>query len=284
MRFLIIATLVLVGAAGCAPQTEPNEEIWIPLFNGVDMNDWEIKITGRDYNDNYENTFRVEDGVIKVAYDQYDEFSSDFGVLFYHEPFSHYRLAIEYRFVGEQLSGGPGWALRNSGIMIHSQSAESMLTDQDFPISIEVQLLGGTGKGERTTANLCTPGTHVEMDGELVTTHCINSTSKTYHGEQWVRVEILVLGSERISHVIDGMTVLEYEKPQIGGGAVDPFDPAIKADGTLLGNGYIALQSESHPIEFRLVELLNLKGCTDSDASNYKTYFVESDESTCSYD
>jgi hypothetical protein len=80
--------------------------------------------------------------------------------------------------------------------MLHSPPATSMGKDQDFPISIEVQLLGGLGKGPRTTANLCTPGTNVEMGGKLFTPHCVNSASKTYDGDQWVRVEVEVLGDE----------------------------------------------------------------------------------------
>ena len=87
-------------------------------------------------------------------------------------------IAAEYRFVGEQVQGGPAWAMRNNGLMLHAPDPKTMLKDQDFPISIEVQLLGGLGDGKpRTTANLCTPGTNVVMSGKLVTAHCINSTS-----------------------------------------------------------------------------------------------------------
>jgi hypothetical protein len=160
--------------------------------------------------------------------------------------------------VGEQAPGGANWALRNSGVMIHSQSAKSMAKNQDFPISIEVQLLGGNGTGERSTANLCTPGTNVVIKGQLITEHCLNSRSKTYNGEQWVRVEVLVLGDSLVKHIVNGDTVFEYSKPQIGGGVVSNFDPAVKQDGKLLTAGYIALQSESHPIDFRKVEIRRL--------------------------
>lgn len=183
--------------------------------------------------------------------------------------------------MGEQARGGQDWALRNSGVMIHSQSARSMAKDQDFPISIEVQLLGGNGRDDRSTANLCTPGTHVVMDGKLVTTHCLKSRSKTYHGEQWVRVEVLVLGDSLIKHIVNGDTVFEYAKPQIGGGVVNNFDPAVKQDGKPLTNGYIALQSESHPIDFRKVELLNLVGCMDRRSASYRPYYLRSDPSSC---
>ncbi|HYT82213.1 MAG TPA: DUF1080 domain-containing protein [Gemmatimonadales bacterium] len=237
----------------------PDRNEWIQLFNGRDLEGWDVKITGRDLNDNWANTFRVEGGLLKVRYDGYDAFNGRFGHLFYREPFSHYIIAVEYRFVGDQAPGGPGWALRNSGIMVHSQSARSMGKDQDFPISIEVQLLGGAASGERPTANLCTPGTHVVMDGKLFTPHCLNSRSKTYRGDQWVRVEVVVLGDSLIRHIVNGDTVMEYTKPQIGGGNVSGFDPAVKRDGTPLTAGYIALQSESHPIDFRKVEVRKLR-------------------------
>jgi len=179
--------------------------------------------------------------------------------MFYKLPFSSYLLAVEYRFTGEQAKGGPEWAFRNSGAMIHCQSPESMGLKQDFPISIEVQLLGGNGKDERHTANLCTPGTNVVFDGKLFTNHCIDSKSKTYHGDQWVSITVLVLGDSIVKHIVEGDTVLVYEKPQIGDGNVSNYDPKEKVDGQLLKKGYISLQSESHPIEFRKVELFDLE-------------------------
>ena len=232
---------------------------WTQLFNGKDIDDWSPKITGHAFDENYANTFRVEGGVLKVSYDGYRSFNSTFGHLFYKKKYSYYLLGVEYRFTGTQCKDGPGWAFRNSGVMLHCQSPQSMMQAQDFPISIEAQFLGGNGKDERTTANLCTPGTNVVMKGNLFTTHCVNSTSKTYHGDQWVRVELLVLGDSLIRHIIDKQIVLEYTKPQIGGGNVASFDPAAKKDGKALKEGYISLQSESHPIEFRKVEIINLE-------------------------
>jgi hypothetical protein len=226
----------------------------------------------------------VESGVLKVVYDQYDTFGSRFGHLFYKTPFSHYVLAVEYRFVGEQAKDGPDWAFRNSGAMIHGQPVETMRKQQDFPICIEVQFLGGRGDGKpRSTANLCTPGTNVVMNGKLETTHCVNSSSKTFDGDQWVRAEIEVHGDGAIVHKVNGETVLSYEKPQIGGGNVAKHDPAVKKDGQLLAGGTISLQAESHPVEFRKVELLNLVGCMDKKAKNYKTYFEKNDPAACRY-
>ncbi len=264
-------------------KNDPDQKEWRQLFNGKDLKDWKIKIRGYALGDNFGNTFRVENGVIRVGYEKYDQYNERFGHMFFKEKFSHYIIAAEYRFIGEQCPGGPGWATRNSGIMLHCQSPESMGKDQDFPISIEAQLLGGLGKGPRTTANLCTPGTNVEMDGKLFTPHCINSKSKTYDGDQWVRAEILVDGDKQIKHMVNGETVLSYEKPQIGGGNVSGHDPAVKKDGMLLSEGYISLQSESHPIEFRKVELLNLVGCMDAKATNFKSYYLKADNSKCQY-
>jgi hypothetical protein len=278
---------VFVGGPGgrVSAQTaknDPNQKEWIQLFNGRDLKDWSIKFSKHDLGENFNNTVRVENGLLKVRYDKWDTFNGEFGHFFYKEPFSYYLLAAEYRFVEQQVKGGPGWANRNNGLMLHSQDPKTMLKDQDFPISIEVQLLGGLGDGKpRTTLNLCTPGSNVVMNGKLFTSHCTNSKSKTYDGDQWVRVEVLVHGDELMRHIIDGETVLEYTKPQIGGGNVAPVDPAIKVDGTPMTGGYISLQAETAPIDFRKVELLNLAGCMDPKASNFKTYFVKSDPAKC---
>jgi 3-keto-disaccharide hydrolase len=240
-----------------AEDTTPNANGWISLFNGKDLAGWTPKIKGYELGDNFGNTFRVEDGVMKVSYDQYNRFDRKYGHIFYKDKFSHYRIRIEYRFVGEQCSGGEGWATRNSGVMLHCQPPETMAKDQDFPVSIEVQFLGGLGKGQRTTANLCTPGTHIVMNGKLIKQHCTNSKSKTYDGDQWVTVEAEVHGDKLIKHFVNGEEVLSYEQPQY-----DDSDatarPLIKNGQMLIQEGYISLQSESHPIEFRKVELLPL--------------------------
>jgi len=276
--------LALVSLAAPAAAADPETKEWIPLFNGKDLTGWVPKLTGYEAGVNFGNTFRVENGVLRVAYDQYDSFGGRFGHLFYKTAFSHYVIAVEYRFTGEQTKGGPEWGFRNSGIMIHGQPVETMGKDQDFPISIEVQLLGGRGDGSaRPTANLCTPGTNVVMNGKLETTHCVSSTSKTFDGDQWVRVEAEVHGSGTIIHRVNGETVLQYEKPQIGGGNVAGYDAAVKRDGEILEGGSISLQAESHPVEFRKVEFLNLVGCMDKKAKNYKSYYEKDDASACRY-
>ena len=281
MRTPLLALLLLLSSVAFGQKNAAKED-WKQLFNGKNLEGWDVKIRGNDLNDNFGNTFRVEDGKMVVRYDQYDDFARKYGHIFYKGDFSYYRIAVEYRFVGEQAPKGEGWAFRNSGVMIHGQPAATMGKEQDFPASIEVQLLGGNGK-KRTTCNLCTPGTNVVIDGKLVTQHCVNSTSQTYDGDQWVRAEVLVLGDSLVQHFVNGEKVLEYNKPQIGGGNVSGHDPALLVNGKLLDHGSISLQSESHPIEFRKVQLLNLKGCMNPKAKNYKSYYVKADNTACNY-
>ena len=258
---LLVVLSVVLSVLAVAAQDVPKGGTWVPLFNGKDLDGWTPKIKGYEAGDNFGNTFRVESGVLKVSYDGYGgKFDNRFGHLFYKSPFSNYLLRAEYRFVGEQAPGGPEWAFKNSGFMIHGQSPQSMRKDQDFPVSIEVQLLGGKGQGARTTANVCSPGTNIVMGGALVTKHCNNSSSKTFEGDQWVTVTIEVLGTGRIRHFVNGELVLEYEQSQLDDSDADAKGLIAAAGGNkMLSGGTISLQSESHPIEFRKVEIMELK-------------------------
>jgi 3-keto-disaccharide hydrolase len=256
-----LVLLTVVGAPLTAPaagtgEAPPSEE-WTPLFNGRDLSGWTPKIVGHALGDNYADTFRVEDGLLKVSYDGYTEFGNRFGHLFYGEVLDNYRLRVEYRFVGEQLPDAPPWALRNSGLMLHGQPPDTMALDQWFPVSIEAQLLGSDSTHTRPTANLCTPGTHVVMNGELVTRHCTDSRSKPYPGELWVTVEVEVTDAH-IQHIVAGETVLEYSDPQLDD--TDPDALRLLAAGVArhLHRGSLSLQSEGHPVEFRRIELQRL--------------------------
>lgn len=259
IHFLLVLTIF--SFLSCSNKSK-TEEGWIQLFNGKDVSNWVPKFKGQELDVNYKNTFRVENGILKVDYSDWDQFNGEFGHLFYKGVFSHYKLRVEYRFVGEQVKGGQTWAYRNNGLMLHGQSPESMGLDQDFPVSIEVQLLGGDGKTKRPTMNACTPGTNIVMDGKLIEEHVTNSSSKTYHGDQWVSVEVEVDGGKIIRHFVDGVEVLHYEKPQL-----DPRDPnynkLLPTDGNkILCRGTISIQAESSPTEFRKIELLDLgDGC-----------------------
>ena len=253
-----ITAIMLFSLSVSAQQTSGDGK-WITLFNGKDIKDWIPKINHHETGENYGNTFRVEDSIIKIRYDQYDRFNQQFGHLYYKEPFSYYHLVFEYRIVGEWRKDAPEYTIKNSGVMFHSQDPKTMPREQDWPISIEFQLLAGLGDGvARPTGNMCSPGTDVVYQGKIDSRHCINSTSKTYEGEQWVKGEIIVLGDSLITHIVNGDTVLQYSKPQIGGGVVSNYDPKIKQDGKLLTEGFIALQSEGQPVDFRNIKILRL--------------------------
>lgn len=260
---LLILTLLISCKAKYVDKSKSekslSEKSWQSLFNGKDLDDWIVKINGHELHDNFKNTFRVENSILKVSYDGYENFENRFGLLTYKIPFSNYKLRLQYRFTGVQTKGGEAWATKNSGIMIHSQAPESMLLNQAFPLSLEVQLLGGiTPNTPRSTGNLCTPATNVSINDITVTNHCINANSKTYYGEEWVALEIIVT-AENIIHKINGNTVITYSNPTIGGQFLSATSKETQLkNGQLLKGGYISLQSESHPIEFKNIELLKL--------------------------
>lgn len=282
-----ICSLLLQSCAEHKKDT--NAEDWQSLFNGANLDGWTIKIAGRPLNENYKNTFRAQDSMLRVIYDQYDSFDNKFGHLFYQSPFSYYKLKFQYRFTGTQTPGAPIWANKNSGVMLHSQPAQSMSPDQQFPVSLEMQLLA-----DQPTGNLCTPGTQVQINGSIHPDHCITSSSPIYGLDKWINAEIEVYGDSLIRHIIEGDTVLTYTHTQIGGGFVNAgmtwtaghiIDSThwISKANTPLKEGYIALQAESQPVDFRKLELLNLEGCTDPKAKNYKSYYRKSENSRCKY-
>lgn len=242
----------------CSEKPQSEESAWISLFNGANLDGWTPKFAGHELGDNYLNTFRVEDSLLKVVYNDYEKFDNKFGHLFYKDKFSHYKLRCEYRFVGEQVAEGPSWAFRNNGLMLHCQDPKTIAVEQNFPVCIEVQLLGGNGVDERTTGNLCTPGTNVVLNGRLELQHCLNSTSPTFHGDQWVTCEVEVHGGDAIMHYINGESVLAYEKPQYDERDADA-KKLIQDGNLIISEGYIALQAESHPTEFRKIEILPLE-------------------------
>lgn len=261
MKTPLFFTLSIISSflLSCQSSKDLRSE-WKPLFNGKDLSNWTTKIYGYEAGNNFANTFRVVDSVIQVNYDGYgDSFANRFGHLYYDTPYAYYHLKLEYRFIGELYPGAPSYTLRNSGVMFHSQDPKSMPVDQDWPISVEMQFLGGLGDGKpRPTGNMCSPGTEIFFEGKLLDGHCINSTSKTYDGDQWVKAELIVLGDSIIKHIIEGDTVLTYTKPHIGGGVANNYDPRIKVDGKPLKNGFIALQSEGQPVEFKNIYIKDL--------------------------
>lgn len=250
---------ILLLFACSTPKEKHVDEQWIDLFNGRDLNDWIVKIHHHDVGVNFGNTFRVEDNMIKVRYDQYDDFNDQFAHLYYKQPFSSFHLTYEYHFTGTLQKGAPEYTLLNSGVMFHSQDPRTMPKEQNWPISVEMQLLAGLGDGQpRPTGNMCSPGTEIEYEGGLYDGHCLNSSSKTYTADQWIHAELIVYSDSLIMHVIEGDTVLRYSKPSMGGGVVNGYDTTYWKPGTPLKSGYIALQSEGQPIDFRNIRLKRL--------------------------
>lgn len=260
MNKLILAISLILLFCSCSTKKETDRDEWTPLFHGTDINDWIVKIHHHDAGVNFGNTFRVEDSTIRVVYDQYGDFNDQFGHLYYKKPFSNFHLKLEYRFVGELQRGAPDYTLRNSGVMFHSQDPRSMPKEQNWPISVEMQFLGGLSDGNpRPTGNMCSPGTDIVYNGSVYPQHCLNSTSKTYDGDQWVKAELIVYNDSLVTHIINGDTVLRYSKPQMGGGVVSGFDSTLWKPGQLLSSGFIALQSEGQPVDFRKIFIRELK-------------------------
>lgn len=259
MAKISLAGLILM-VASCTVTHEESGGQWKPLFNGRDLDNWIVKIHHHEAGVNFGNTFRAEDGLIKVRYDQYGDFNDQFAHLYYKEPVSHFHLKLEYRFTGELHKGAPAYTMLNSGVMFHSQDPVSMPKEQNWPISVEMQFLARLDDGKaRPTGNMCSPGTEIVYKGKVYDGHCLNSTSKTYDRNEWVKAELIVRGDSIITHVINGDTVLQYSKPTMGGGVVHGYDSTIWHPGRALRSGYIALQSEGQPIDFRNIELMILE-------------------------
>ena len=238
-----------------------DDNAWIPLFNGKNLDGWTPKITKHPCGVNVLDTFRVEDGILKVSYDKYEKFDKQYGHLYTNIPYSRYLLRMEYRFTGKMMEDAPHFVNLNSGFMIHSQSPQSMGIDQEFPVSLEFQFLADEGKGKRSTGNVCTPGTNLEIDGKLVTQHIVKSSAPTFPAEEWVKVEIEVRGNEEVIHRVNGEEVLRYQRPQLDPeGGVESAEALIEAGAPKqLSFGYIALQAEGQPVWFRNIELKSME-------------------------
>jgi len=253
-------SMMMIGAGVCmaASALAADEGEWHSLFNGRDLAGWTVKINKHPLGENYADTFRVEDGVIKVAYDRYGKFDEQFGHLYSNQAYSNYILRLEYRITGNAVADSPPWAKLNSGVMIHSQSPMTMGLNQPWPASMEFQFLSAGTTAGRQTGNVCTPGTNLEMKGKLLTDHIIDSTSKLFPVDEWVAVEVEVHGNAEVIHRVNGVEVLRYQHPQL-----DPAEDSAKAlmaagAPLQLSFGHIALQAESQPVWFRNIRIRQL--------------------------
>ncbi len=256
-RSLLYTVAMIIFILTCSCKKNKDME-WISIFNGKDLKGWSPIFTGEEYGVNYLNTFQVKDGKLVACYDAYDHFDNNFGHIFYQEKLSRFRLRLEYRFVGNSVPGSPSWAFKNSGIKFHTPHPSELPLHQTLLVAVEAQILGGDGKTERFTGNVCTAGTHIKMNDSLITQHCTNSSYPAIIDTSWVKMEIEVHGSEKIIHKIDGRTVMEYAEPQYDD--TDEFARELMEKGhpSIISEGYIALQAEGHPVEFRNIELMKL--------------------------
>lgn len=251
MKHILLLALI-------ASPLNAQEAEWKSIFNGKDLTGWTPKLRGYELGEDPKETFVVRDGVMAVDYSNYEKWNDDYGHIFYESEFSNYRIRLEYRFIGEQLENGPGWATANSGIMLHCQKPETMGKDQNFPVSLEFQLLGKFD-GPRTTANLCTPGTYVTIDDEVNKNHCITTETQGATIGEWQTAEAEVRGGKIIKHLINGEVAIEYTDAKLDEADGDA-KPLIEMQGNNdLTSGWISLQSESHPCEFRKIEILELE-------------------------
>lgn len=238
---------------------DSSEKTWVNIFNGKNLDGWTAKFQHHEPGDNYANTFRVVNGSIQVNYDGYDQFEERYGHLFYKNPYAAFHLKFDYRFTDQWMEDAPSYTYRNSGVMFHSQAPETILKEQDWPISVEYQMLADAGDGNpRPTGNMCSPGTEVIFNGEMDPRHCINSDSPTFSWDEWVHAELIVYGDSLVIHKVNGKKVLEYTHPQIGGGVANRFNPDYKVDGKLLKSGYIGLQAEGQGVEFKNIAIMKL--------------------------
>lgn len=259
--YKLLIFLSLLIAVGCSTQKNNFQtNVWTPLFNGKDLDNWIPKIHHHETGDNYANTFRAEDGLIKIRYNNYDSFNFRYRHLFYKTPFSHYKLRFAYRFTGIWLKDAPSYTVLNSGVMFHSQSPYSILKEQDWPVSVEFQTLAGLPDGRpRPTGNMCSPGTDIVFNGKKDPRHCIESSSTTYPPDVWVNCLLEVYGDSLIRHIVEGDTVLTYSKPTVGGGVANRYDTTVIKNGMPLRSGYIGLQSEGQEIDFKNIEIMMLR-------------------------
>jgi hypothetical protein len=247
--------MILFSCSGNKKMADKNKGQWTSLFNGKDLTGWQVKIAGHPAGENFGNTFRVENGILSTRYDQYDSFRSRFGALYFNKQFTNYRLKVEYRFVGETTAGAPSWGFRDGGIQYHSQSPASVQLNQLFPVCLEYNLLGGNGKDERPTGEICASGMKIDIEGKQNTLYCTPpATKRTFHGDQWVTAEIEVRDGV-IIHYVNGEKILEFSNPH--------YDPSHAIGKTFIVNGddkvragYISLQSNSHPMDFRKIEIM----------------------------
>lgn len=234
---------------------QKNAGKWISLFNGKNLDNWKPKIVGYKLGENFGNTFRVEDGMLSIRYDKYDSFRNRFGSLYFDKKFTNYRLKVEYRFVGNTTVGAPTWGYKDGGIQYHCQPPNTVALNQSFPICLEYNLHGGNGKEDRPTGEICANGMFVEINGKRNISYCTLPTVKrTFNGDEWITAEIEV-NKGKITHFVNGEQIMQFDNPKFDSSNAIAEAFIINKNNTVK-DGYISLQSNSHPMDFRKVEIM----------------------------
>lgn len=223
---------------------------WVNLFNGKDLTGWVPLIHKSKVGENYMDTFRADsvNKVIRIAYDKYPNQSFDgrIGNLYYNKRLTNYRVRVTYRFIEPQAKNPVSWGRNNSALMIFAVDPYTITGDPQLPPMIELQLLGSPSAGGTTSPNYCDLG---GMSMQQHSARCGNNGSgkAPNPANQWTTVEAEV-------HVT-GVTKV-FQLP-------DTTNPAQTMSGPRYMNqavtgGFVALQSESQPIEFKDILLKEL--------------------------
>lgn len=262
MRKIILFSAIILSMIGCKTvknESEINKEEWVSLFNGKNLDGWTVKINGSPMNENTHNTFYVEDGILKVSYDEYEKFDMQFGHIFTNIAYSHYIIRVDYKFFGSGMADAPHYTKLNSGVMLHAQSPQSMRINQGFPVSLEGQFLAEGSTAGTQTGNAVTPGTHIEIDGKLTKEHIIDSNSKLFPVDTWVTFEAEVHGNEEIIYRVNGKEVIRFTHPQLDDTDNDAIRLMAAGASMYPSHGFIALQAEAQPIWFKNIQIKVLK-------------------------
>ncbi len=260
---VIALSTILLFMHGCSTlkgdfgkTNNPENNNWVAVFNGKDLSGFTMKIKGYPLGENFGNTFRVEDRILKIRYDGYgDDLNGRFGTLYIDRPLANYRLRVTYRFVGETAPGAPDWGYRDSGIQFHGQPPATQKIDQPFPMCLEYNFHGGNGSDDRPTGAACGYGISFEVDGTPNTENCVPAkTPVTLHGDEWVVAELDV-NQGIITHFVNGQEIMRYTNPKYKG-SHETAKEFIFGGETSVKEGYVSFQANSHPMDIKRIELL----------------------------
>lgn len=237
------------GVAGAGGGAGGASDGWVKIFNGQDLTGWSPLIHKSAYKQDPYNTFRADpvNHVIKVTYEDYPNgFEDRCGLLYYDKLLTNYRVRVTYRFLEPQAPGPVSWGKNNTGLMIFGIDPAKVTGDPEFPPLIEIQLLGANSTGGNTTPNMCVPG---GMTMKKSTAECGNNHTGVAPppAAEWVTVEAEV-------HVKGDTKVFQY--PNKTTPVITMSGPVYQGKDVV--NGYLSLQSESQPLEYKDIELMEL--------------------------